>query len=218
LNKDKIIKVGSIYQKYFSNICVESKSKEDLLRIENAKDAINSGLKNFVAYSANITEITPNKLQLRWGELGLVRVWEEENDFFWCKNKRKATFSIGTGIEVNYFDDPIFGQLTQYIVVVYADVTARRKGIPCIWYKYNTNIIWNDFHAEYDINKSGNISHVVWTHPNEEKFTKSIYRVNDIYVYYDIRDEYCDIQWKDIITNATTRGIWDKWINVDWHN
>ena len=51
----------------------------------------------------------------------------------------------------------------------------------------------------------------------QSKEAKSIDRFDVIYVYYLERNEYCDIQWTDIVTNATTRGIWDKWIEVDEH-
>lgn len=219
LNGEKVIKVGGIYQKYLSKLCVESKNKEILSTIESKDEVFNSGLNYFLTVTTNPYELSEDNLELRWGELGLLRSWTEYNDAFWCKNKRKATFTIGTLYEVNYFNDPFVGQLTQIIVARIADVTARRKGIPCIWYKYKTKIIWNGFHAEYDINRSGNISHDVWTHADEvQEDVKSITRDDVIYVYYNERYEYCDVMWTDIQTKATTTGIWDKWIKVDWHN
>jgi hypothetical protein len=219
LNKDKIIKIGNIYQKYFSKLCVESDSKETLLKIENERDVINSGLKYYVSYTTEPSELNKDALQLRWGEIGFFRQWEKENDKYWCKNKRKVRLKVGFPYEVVLLINPR-GEgpyIHQVFVGRRAKVTALRKGIACIWYKYKTKIIWNDFHIEYDTNWNGDIEHFVWTHPDEVKYARSINREKLLQVYI-AEWQFYDTQMTKIKSNITTRGIWDKWLKVDWHN
>lgn len=219
LGKDKIIKVGNIYQKYFSEICVESKNIEDLLRLENEGDVPNAGLNYFVAYAIDSPVLGDNNIQLRWGENEFFRQWEKENSKYWCKNKRKVRLKVGFPREVVSIINPR-GEgpnLHQVFVGRQARVTAFRKGIPCIWYRYKTRIIWNDFLIEYYTNWNGDIDHTVWTHPNESKYAGYINRENIIQVYI-YEWQFFDTQMTKIKSNITTRGIWDKWLKVNWHN
>lgn len=196
-----------------------SENKEDLLGLNTSEEAINSGLKYYTVYSNDLSQISPSEIELRWGEVNFFRRWEKQNDAFWCKNKRKARFQIGIGMEVNYFNDPIVGKLTQRIYYREAYVQARRKGIPCIWYAYKTKIIWNDFDSEYDTFINGVTNHWVWTAQDvtEENVSK-IKRGESIHVGYDERGDIFDCQWTKIQSNITTRGIWDKWLKVDWQD
>ena len=220
LNKDKIIKIGDTYQKYFSKICVESKNMEELLQLSDEKVAMHSGLKYFIAFTTNPSELNKDELQPRWGELGTFRQWEKENDKYWCKNKRKVRFRAGFPYSVVVLEDPLGHGYDLHQVFAYreAKVAAYRKGIPCIWYPYKTKIIWNDFHLEYDTNWNGNINHYIWLHPNETKENvKSIIRKDLLQVFIS-EWQLFDVQMTKVKSNITTKGIWDKWLNVDWHN
>lgn len=223
LNSDKIIKIGSTYHKYFSEICALSENKEDLLILNTSGDVINSGLKYYTAYSDNFSEINSNEIELRWGEINEFHGWEKENDKFWCKNKRKVKFRIGIGREwidsyVPTADGRIFPveALSIYRLAV---VTAKRKGIPCIWYKYKTSVTWNDFYSEYDFKINGIYSHNIWTGMNVTRDdVYGLRRYESIITITEPGGADTDCQWTIIKSNITTGGIWDKWLKVNWIN
>ena len=223
LNADKIIKIGNTYHKYFSQICALSENKGDLLKLNTSGDVINSGLKYYTAHSDNFSEIDSNEIELRWGEINKFHEWEKENDKFWCKNKRKVRFMIGIGREwiepyVQTPDERSFS--TQYLTIYsLATVTAKRKGIPCIWYKYKTTVTWNDFYSEYDIILDGVYSHRTWNGMNVTR--DDVYgfrRYKLIAASAEQGGIDADCQWTIIKSNITTRGIWDKWLKVNWIN
>lgn len=206
LNSARIVKVGNVFQKYFAKLCVESEDLELLKSINNENEVRNSRLKYFIAYTDNPNEIqNKNQIDSRWGELGLIRVWEKENNAYWCKNKRKATLEVGFDFGVNVLDnDPRVGVVHQVVVKRVGKVTAKRKGIPCIWYAYKTDITWNGFYTEYDVNKTGVVTHEIWKHNDEQKYSSSIDRRSDYYVYYEEFGQYFNCQWNIIKSKITT--------------
>lgn len=219
LNSAQIVKVGNVYQKYFSKLCVESENLDLLKQIKNEDDVKNSRLKYFVAYTDNPNEIqNESEINYRWGELGKIYTWEKQNDAYWCKNKRKAELKVGFDFGVNELYDPRFGTVHQVIVKRKGEIIAWRKGIPCIWYRYKTTITWNGFYTDYDVDKTGVKTYEIWQHADEQKYASSIDRSGDYYVYYLEFNQYFDCQWNKIKSKITTTGLGGEWMLVDYPN
>lgn len=223
LNADKIIKIGNTFRKYFSEICVESEDKNELLKLHSTEVAIQSGLEYFTAYSWGYSVIKENEIDFRsWGEVNKFREWEKQNDEFWCKNKRKVRFKIGIGKQTidTYITLPD-GRLSRVCgVSIYREALVHpyRKGIPCIWYKYKTDITWNNFDTEYDIILNGVNSHINWYGPNWSSNGYGLKRHEKILtVQCNELPLDVDCQWIKIKSDITTTGIGPEWLYVNWH-
>src|SRR5699024_5824394 len=82
------------------------------------------------------------------GQFG-YNFWEYIRNPSGCKNDRKIEFSIKFVENINEFYDPGLGWTMQVLVTRSATLKGRRKGIPCIWYSYKTNLKWKNFKFKY---------------------------------------------------------------------
>lgn len=145
INVDRMVKLGDMFTKYIGTYIVKATNKADLERIKSSSDVEVSGL--------NYTNLSSNSRQDLFGP---VKEYEEENDNSWCKDDRKII------LEVWFMVNPATsGVGNDYFPTVKA--TAKRKGLPCIWYKYNTDITWNNFHFKISVD---GVPTLDWTLPN----------------------------------------------------
>jgi len=220
LNKNKIIKIGKIYYKYFSEICIQSENKEKLLRLKSTEEAINSGLRYYTAFTKEYSTKISDEVELRWGDLNKWKEWEKTNDKFWCKNKRKIKFLIS--IYKDYYDftfrdsDGYLHHVTGLVIRRDALLHGYRKGIPCIWFRYKTVLTWNDFHTEYDIKLEGVVSHQIWTGINYKKYCWGIERKSEIASINGYGTIDADCQWTTIKSKVRSRPVY--WLKINWHN
>lgn len=129
INKDKIIKVGNTYRKYFGDFMVESQEYDALLPV-NESNFKRSGLQ----YSKVVEALDLNNS--RSNELNYYFEQTASSDVSGCKNDRAIEFGYG-----------MFSNLagSEFIVSFSATVTPLHKTLFCAWSDYNTDIYWNNF-------------------------------------------------------------------------
>ena len=135
----------------------------------------------------------------KWAEDGSwQRVWK--NLLFRCKHLLDLSIAqtwepnIGTYI---------------YDAFPYVGVTAKRKGIPCIWYPYKTNITWDNFHVEYIMD--GNPK-VTWTEGYMFDYAKRIEPKNGDSFLGDYNPTF---EWKKIRSTVGSRGMGTKTLDIN---
>lgn len=198
LNTDRIIQVGNEFRKYIGGYYVAAEDYNILKDINTTKDIYKSGLD----YQEVIT--------IESGVTQKVFSFSDEivRNERWCKNDRKAELNVF--FKVMSFK--ITGgsvSTTEYDVVPSAEATAKRKGVPCIWYKYKNPIEWKDFHIEYEIDGAGIQT---WQLPNTTLYRKTIYR-NDGSQFFGSPKPSMD--FKKIKSKIGTRGIGAQFLTVD---
>lgn len=214
LNKDFLVKVGNNYHKYFDNLLVKSESKEKLNLLNTSEKIINSSLQHLEVYEILNSH---NQIIERWGEANLIRTWTEEKNKPYCKNDRRVRLEVGIIDVKNTFNDPIIGTTNQHTISRIAEVIPSRKGIPCIWYNYNTRIIWDNFDMTYETMENGDAVIVYnWIENDIDVEDNRVLRSDEIFAYTEEFGQLFDCQWTEIKSDISTRGIWDKWLNVDW--
>lgn len=199
LNVDRIIKVGNEYRKYIGEYYVASTNYGDLAGINFTKDIQKSGLDNkkVVSVLSGILDKGPDDFHQ-----------ELFNDNSGCKNDRLVELDA-------FFQDyqtyvSVGGlQFVNHDISPMVIVTAKRKGIPCIWYKYNTNIQWDNFHVEYKID-GGAIQ--TWTASNTAVYADCIER--------DHGSQFLGafapvVEWKKIRSTVGSQGIGAQVMDID---
>lgn len=213
LNENLIIKVGENYFKYYADLLIKSNSPQELSRLNSKEAIINSGLPFETSY-----KVLKSEVNSRWGEANLVRTWKETKDKPWCNSDRRVRLRVSIVEEYHNVNDPILGNITHILVGRNANVYPFRKGFPCIWFNYKTRIIWEDFDLKYKTKENSDqiLSHH-WVHANEDVEARNITRKSTIFAYIPQFGHTFDCMWTDIVSNITTRGIWSKWLRVNWH-
>jgi hypothetical protein len=198
LNTDRIIQIADNYQKFIGNISVESINYEQLKQVFDSKKV--AGLKYEEVYQI-ISGVDDSMSKTH---VGTVLSWEAKKDMRNCMNDRKAILEA-------YFLDESFTVFGVFISQIRPQigVVAERKGLPCIWYKYNTDITWNNFYVEYSIDFAPNI---VWTETDVTQYTKVIVRSHDLIDF----DDSPDVTWKRIISDVTTTGLGTSSLSVNF--
>ncbi len=203
LGIDRIYKIGNVYTKILNEYSVSSNSKEKLYNIKTDDEAKNSDL--------SPRQIIVGKETSENRAVGLSD--EEINNNPFCKNDRKILWEAWAFHE---FVGTEGGD--HYHLIGHSAVIAKRKGIPCIWYKYNTNITWNDFlNKILFINPNSTSTQVgVWHEQNTVQFAKQILR-SHIYSSFVIPENSLPIvfsDWCEVQTKATHQGMAGIWIIV----
>jgi hypothetical protein len=195
INVDKIVKVGDTFTKYIGNYIVESTEAADLKRIKSSNDIVGSGL--------NYTNLSSNSRQDLFGP---PKEYEKENDKRWCKDDRKVI------LEVWFIQNPATsGVGKDYVPTVKA--TAKRKGIPCIWYKQTTDITWNNFHFKISVD---GIPDLDWTLPNFTVNAKDFTVTSPQgAIYSGYPSNAPDVIWTKQRSDVKTPGMGNKWLVVD---
>jgi hypothetical protein len=198
LNTDRIIQIKDTYQKFIGNIAIESGDYNELKKVTDSKKV--SGLEYKEVYQI----ISGVNDAMAKTHVGTILSWEAMKDQRGCKNDRKAILAA-------YFVDESFTIFGVNIIQIrpQINVIARRKGIPCIWYDYQTNITWNNFYVEYSIDFAPN---VVWTEADQTIYASSITRPHDLIDFSDSPD----VTWKRIKSNVTTTGLGTSSLTVDF--
>lgn len=199
LNADRIVKVGGDYKMFISNIAVESNDYNELKEVLDSKKTL--GLIHKEVY-----QIISGTDNLAKTDVGTTLSWEATKDMRRCKNDRKVILAA-------YFtDESITDPLGNYHPYVKPNitVTARRKGIPCIWYTYKTEITWNNFYAEYSVNFGPNAT---WSEANQKvNNVKSLTHDHSLINYYNSPD----VTWQVITSTVTTRGMGTSNLTVNY--
>ena len=203
LNEDMIIKVGDSFEKYMGDYCIYSNDYSKLTSIESEADLFLSELK----YRKVIKHLSNS---YRNG-LNSIYTYEEENDQDKCKNDRKII------LEVQLFHHEIWFEVGpgEWAVIIEiwrrAECFAKRKGIFCIWYGYNTNITWNDFDMRY-YDHEGTL--IYWSESNTICYScKKILYLDLIHSYTG--PELVSYEWEKHKSKLTTTGMGGIWLDVD---
>lgn len=211
LNEDGIIKVGNSYVKFLYNYCVISESISDLNVINSIDDIIHSGLEYKIVYTTLYSYA--EDIQNRWGDLNEEIAYSLTKDEPWCVNDRriKLTFQI-----VDITTSSI-GEFVIKSAVAGSVLRGKRKGIPCIWYSYQTNLTWEDFHLEFDwvINDDA-VEDEIWLESDETQ--NNVYKIErsmEFTTFVEGLDEF-DCQWTKLESDCTSTGVGTLWLNVDW--
>lgn len=138
INKDKIIKVGNTYRKYFGDFMVESQKYDALLPV-NENNFKRSGLSYNIVVEALDKNYSRNELNYLFSDI-------ITNDPSGCKNDRRIEFHCG-----------MFGNLTglEYLVDFKAEVIPFHRNLFCSWSDYTTDIYWNNFDFQGVLNFNG---------------------------------------------------------------
>lgn len=218
LNKDGVIKVEGKFYKFLTSICVESDRIEVLRTITNEKQANELGLKSSKVIDFYGSENEHSELSNRWGDEEKSLVWQQHNDKYWCKNKRKSRFEAGFRTENFSVFNPKGTGSNVWLRHNYrfALVQAWRKGIPCIWYTYRTKINWNDFRLEYDIKRGDGslVTGIVWVDDDASDYARWIKREDRIWSYFP-EWEFFDVNYVSVYSRFKTRPV--SWKTADWH-
>jgi hypothetical protein len=216
LNKDRVIKVGDEYWKYFGKYVVKSKNLNELQELNSENAISNSKLNHSVTWE----HITSTKFANR-NDIGIAIREQEEYNPAWCKNDRRIKIEYKLEKFKNTFNDPAFGTTTQNTVYREAAVWALKKGIPCIWYQYPAEMSWHNFHFEYDkVHYFGNgttdVQHHLWQFPDESKPDQWDWVRNDnIDFYVEEFGEAVHADWTKRKSSITHNGMNGKWYHED---
>ena len=197
LNIDRIIKVGEEYRKYIGEFYIASENYADLAGINSTADMEKSKLeyKQAVSFQSGLLDKGPGDF-----------FDEEFNDNRWCKDDRKVELLADLSIAQTW--EPNIGTYI-YDAFPYVGVTAKRKGIPCIWYPYKTNITWDNFHVEYIMD--GNPK-VTWTEGYMFDYAKRIEPRNGDSFLGDYNPTF---EWKKIRSTVGSRGMGTKTLDIN---
>lgn len=195
INVDRIVKVGDMFTKYIGNYIVKDTDEANLGRIKSSSDVLSSGL-NYISLSNNS----------RQDLFGPVKEYEEKNDKRWCKDDRKVI------LEVWFMENPATsGVGKDYFPTVKA--TAKRKGIPCIWYRYKTNITWNNFHFKISVD---GVPTLDWTLPNFTVNAKDFTVTSPQgAIYSGYPSNAPTVIWTKQRSDVKTPGMGNKWLVVN---
>lgn len=125
--------------------------------------------------------------------------WAEEKTSGKCKRHRKVLLYIEAFSEN-------FGPITHWSR--FARVVARKRGIPCIWYKYKTTISW--FNFEFKINLDG--EELIWDLPNSIHDDKKEVKRKELLLANGGTTP--SFTWTRAETSATTSGMAGIWLHV----
>ncbi len=196
LNTDRIIKVGDEFRKFIGEYYVASSNYDDLAMIHRGKDIYKSEL-NYEKVLSIESGFPQKKTSYFFAELG--------NNQRRCKNKRKV--QLIADLTVNATNDQYAGVV--YDVFPYIEAVAKRKGIPCIWYRYKTHLEWDNFHFEYIIDGRPKVT---WLENDIKLYTKEIIRTNGD----NFLGSYSPIcEWKKIRSTIGSRGLGTKVMDID---
>lgn len=183
LNASRIVKVGEEYSLFLDNERAYSEDYAELKTVKNSEDLVVSGLRQ-----ETVVEMIDAVQKVGWDE---ALDAEKVEDKFRCKNDRKIVF------EMNAITSSFNGNIKQGRR--FARVTAKRKGIPCFWYKFKADILWNNFRLEYFIGTD----FISWTVGNTfQSNVKSITR-NELIVQTTNGDDLPTFLWTKAVTVTT---------------
>jgi hypothetical protein len=196
INVNRTVKIGDTFVKYIGTYIVKATNEADLKRIKSSDNIEASGL--------NYTNLSSNSRQDLFN--ANPKVYYLENDKRWCKDDRKvileAKFEKSNALSGTGYD---------YLPIVIA--TAKRKGIPCIWYKYNTDITWNNFHFKISVD---GIPTVDWTLPNRTRYgVKDIRYPYTSLIYSGLDSNAPVVMWTKLRSDITTPGLGAQYLVVD---
>ncbi|MFK7948419.1 MAG: hypothetical protein AB8G11_12585 [Saprospiraceae bacterium] len=193
LNVDRIIKVGEEYRKYIGEFYVTSSNYNDLIAINSTKEISKSGLEHKISYT------TMSGINDKGGRE--KEFFDElENDINRCKDQRKVEFYAYFHVFEQKFKQGGL-EFTDYTVDPTTEVIAKRKGIPCIWYTYKTNITWDNFDIRYRID-GGSIQ--TWTIANASANARKIVRDHGTQFAGTYKPT---LEWTKIRSTVGSRGI-----------
>ena len=155
-NKDRIIQIGDTYFKYWKNYAIISSNYFELLRLNTLEDIKSSGLSFEVVVESMQNVISRDNFDVLYYE-------EITNNNSGCKNDRRIKFYL----EMQKQTVTLNG-ITSTEGFMWAEVVAWRKGIPCIWYTYNTTITWNDCDLQGDFYDNGTLDTHITFQPSDE--------------------------------------------------
>jgi hypothetical protein len=190
LNADRIVKVGDDYKKFIGSIAVISSTYSELLSINETHK---------IKAHTNFEEVyyIPNN-GLKTVAIDAPLVWSAENGKR-CKRRREVYFASDLIVEsvTSEYVPPI------YKVFCRSRVEARRKGIPCFWYKYNTDITWNNFRIVYEINGGAFVR--AWNHSDQTaNNVKKIVRTSTTWFSATAPT---DVSWNRVRSTVTTSDL-----------
>ena len=220
LNQDRIIQVGELFLKFMDDQCIYANNYDELLAIRSADDIRNTRLTHEKVYFEREVEkdvdieLEPRDLE---NDLWNPIYFTENNDAFWCKNKRKVTFKAVFAAS-SYFSLNIEGESHLFAYLEAREtIVPKRKGILCIWYNYKTEITWNNDFAKYTIKKVSNPAQSFSkSGTNLTKEARYLKWARPIGSYNNNNWPYC--HWDEIQADVTTRGIQPKWLQVRYEN
>ena len=215
-NIDRIFKVGDIFYKHISDICIKSGDYNLLKKIKSKDDAINSRLDYEVAYN-----ILGYDSSLRWTDLNKVFSLQAENNRPFCKNDRrvKLTWAIIEDVFTTEIPRPDGGKdkIKNNRVFVITEIHPTRKGIPCIWYNYKTLITSNNFNFAGNVRVTNSAISTSFnlTRPNTQVEARGLDTQDLVLTYFPIGDQKTEACWTRERTDVTTRGMDGFWINLN---
>lgn len=194
INVDRMVKLGDMFTKYIGTYIVKATNKADLERIKSSSDVLASSL--------NYTNLSSSSRN----DLFETKEHQLENDQQWCKDDRKVILEAKFE-KTNALSGVGYDYLPKVIV------TAKRKGLPCIWYKYNTDITWNNFHFKISVD---GIPTVDWTISNRTKYdVKDIHYPYSSLIYSGLDSNIPIVTWTKQRSDVTTIGIGAQYLVVD---
>lgn len=150
INKDKIIKVGNTYRKYFGDFMVESNDYSALLPV-NESNFKRCGLQ----YSKVVEALENNNSR---NELNYLFQEFLTNDPSGCTKDRRIEFSCG--MFANYSGP-------EYLVQFVSKVIPYHRNLFCSWSDYKTDIYWNNFDFRGTLTVNGITVNFNQQRPNE---------------------------------------------------
>lgn len=138
LNEDMLIKVGPSYFKYVGKYAFISDNSSSLRKIMTLEDALAKSIEH---------QLVVESISVSQSEIDMRQDVNTPFSFFktinkpYCNSDRRARLTVLLDVDVNSTFREYFRE---------AEFTALRKGFPCIWYKYNTQMSWDNFDMVYD--------------------------------------------------------------------
>lgn len=204
LNRDKLMKIGDHYNKFIGDYVITSTNEFDLKRIYSEEDILVSDL--------DFRKITSEYSKGRFSDLNILYNEKIVKNKPWCQNDRSVHF-LWTVAEYNTGS-------SHRELVKGNEVHGKKRGIPCIWYRYNS--IWRTENLDFRNNYLAASNHV-WILANYESSSAEYKHVEEIEIA-DYFGSYTtnqnnlgwqDCEWTKERVSVNSQGVGGLWLEID---
>jgi len=139
-NADNMIQVGGEFYKFFQNYVIIGQNIDVLKSIKTKIDMENSGVKYHEIYST-LSSGNSDINSRMCNDLGVYIIRRSDRQPSGCRNHRRV--KLTWALDMAEFT---VGDFKSKYIYMMTEVKPYKRGIPCIWYNYKTDVTRNNFH------------------------------------------------------------------------